>query len=542
VSEKALEVINQRKQRFNKARDSVLKSIKKMMVRDKNGVLVPTSFGKDVLRERRLAKGSVSEMGLLSEVAEKHDNVSQMLSGFENGRLACGGFWDWEDHQGDGTASEALVPTGKAKEESETGVVEMPSNADLYRAAQLAATRGTVTVQLQGQRDLGDLTFAAPPSKSEEEWLIDCVMLFRERLDLSLFDEVPKPQQYIEKLKSIVRGHAVFIDDQLAGLDAVRSVLEEVTEGDRSGGDDNKSGRRTDFDSEMVQEQQQEEEKQKEQEQEQQDQVEHDNYPCAAVSRCFGLRLRRMRLIHMDRVAQLRRKEDTEWKLADLSVGKSGQATNSQLIGKSIMRLNTFRMVRRSRPLAFPDFVLATENHVDHVDVARNRRLKNVEVLMQWQPEKDDASYVVLLSLREAQTLRRAVQAKSPTLPPIILFTVNGEVLAQSTAARRMQSEKAVLLDQRDIGRQCARFFGECECICTKRARRAHASLLAFHLRLLDAPPHPSIQLRVCCSRTQTPTCSTRTRIYSCCSTRFGPRALSATSSSRAATRKTWSV
>ena len=56
-------------------------------------------------------------------------------------------------------------------------------------------------------------------------------------------------------------------------------MLREVTEGDRKGGSDKKGGKRTDFDSEMVQEQQQEEEKQKEQEQEQQAQVEHDNAP-----------------------------------------------------------------------------------------------------------------------------------------------------------------------------------------------------------------------------------------------------------------------
>ena len=53
----------------------------------------------------------------------------------------------------------------------------------------------------------------------------------------------------------------------------IDQVLLEVTQGEREGGSDKKGGKRTDFDSEMVQEQQQEEEKQKEQEQEQQDQV-----------------------------------------------------------------------------------------------------------------------------------------------------------------------------------------------------------------------------------------------------------------------------
>ena len=56
--------------------------------------------------------------------------------------------------------------------------------------------------------------------------------------------------------------------------------------------------------------------------------------------------------------------------------------------------------------------MLATENHVDFItELTRSRRLKNVEVLMQWMPEAGEDTYVVLLSLREAQTLRRAMQA-----------------------------------------------------------------------------------------------------------------------------------
>ena len=82
-------------------------------------------------------------------------------------------------------------------------------------------------------------------------------------------------------------------------------------------------------------------------------------------------------------------------------------------------------------------------------------------VLMQWQPQQQDESYIVLLSLREAETLRRAMQAKSPSLPALILFTVAGEVLAQSAAARNTQrrSGASQMHVQRDHGRQCAKFF-----------------------------------------------------------------------------------
>ena len=111
---------------------------------------------------------------------------------------------------------------------------------------------------------------------------------------------------------------------------------------------------------------------------------------------------------------------------------------SKQLIGHTMHPLREFRMVRASQPLDFPEWLQATENHVDGVEVTRNRRLKNVEVLMQWQPDPNvpDESYVVLLSLCEAQTLRRAMQAKSTRLPPIVLFTLNGDDLAVGWCAQ----------------------------------------------------------------------------------------------------------
>ena len=257
ISAAALARIRERAEKLQKARDNVRRSIKKMMVRDKNGQLVPTAFGKSILRERRLAKGHVADSSVHASAVEKFGNVQQMLSGFENSRLTRGGFWDWEDQARLNASNLEADATAKAEEaRRKASTDEMPSNQELFRAANLAASRGTVTVH-SSRAELGDLSFASPPNMCEEEWLEKCVMLFREPLDLSLTDEVPKPQQYIEKLKGITKGHAIFIDDQLRGLDAVRMVLEEVSEGDRGGGEDKKSGRRTDFDSEMVQEQQQ---------------------------------------------------------------------------------------------------------------------------------------------------------------------------------------------------------------------------------------------------------------------------------------------
>ena len=74
-------------------------------------------------------------------------------------------------------------------------------------------------------------------------------------------------------------------------------------------------------------------------------------------------------------------KEDMSWEMAHLTIGSEGKVTNSQLIGNSFRYLKKFQMVRRSKPLAFPDFMLATENHVDHVEVrlrTKHLRIKQV--------------------------------------------------------------------------------------------------------------------------------------------------------------------
>ena len=82
---------------------------------------------------------------------------------------------------------------------------------------------------------------------------------------------------------------------------------------------------------------------------------------------------------------------------------------------------------------------------------------------MQWMPEAPKkagdkvTTYVVVLSLGEAQTLRRAMQAKSPHLPPVVLFTVTGDVLAQSNKARDLiQTDPASYAPARTISSRIA--------------------------------------------------------------------------------------
>ena len=311
--------------RIAASRGKVRNMIKGLMFRDKNGVLTATEECKKILRAKHQALrdgAAISEKQAEKMVQDEDENVSQMLKQFEVSRLAKGGFFDAEaelDRLEAARANESRARLAAIATAEPLDDRHGMSNDELLAAAQKAVTRNAVTLSMG---IIGDISLP-PPNRTEEQWLVDCVKLFREPLELALKNEVPKPEAYIEKLKKIVQGHAGFIEDQAVALNAIRRVLEEVTEGDRQGGSDKKGGKRTDFDSEMVQEQQQEEEKQKEQEQEQQDQVEHDNEP----------------------------RVDAPWALSDLQIGAKGRMTGAHLIGNAIKPLSSFKMVRAAKTL-----------------------------------------------------------------------------------------------------------------------------------------------------------------------------------------------
>ena len=376
------------------------------------------------------------------------DNVGRMLQQFEVGRLASGGSFDEELHME--APPEQLTPAAGSPDSGLPGSTAGGDANSFLTMEQLHRESKRTAFSIQLGSDMGDLSLP-PPQVDRSTWLINCVRLFREELDLRLNESIPKPQPFLEKLITVVKKHAQFIDDQGTALEAVRSVLREVNRGDRSGGSDKRAGRRTNFDSEMVQEQQAEKEKAKEKESEQIYQIEHENAP----------------------------RDDRPWKLQDLITGNAGRSTARGLLGNQFKPLREFKMVSKSKTLAFPSFVLATENHVYYqADVTHSRRLKNVEVLMQWIPQKAEVEvaedeveiakgmHVVLLSLREAQTLRRAMQAKSEALsflPTMCLFDVENHMLAQTEMCRslvRAERDTAKRMhSQRELGMLMARFF-----------------------------------------------------------------------------------
>jgi hypothetical protein len=71
-------------------------------------------------------------------------------------------------------------------------------------------------------------------------------------------------------------------------------------------------------------------------------------------------------------------------------------------------RMSEFSLSRTSQPLPFPENLLCTESFVPLLPPIGTRRLKNVSIILIWACE-DNAMRCVLVSLAEAETLRRII-------------------------------------------------------------------------------------------------------------------------------------
>ena len=180
------------------------------------GELVPSQADRQLMRNT--ARGlSASNAARHAQAAK--DNVQRMLSTFEAGRLAAGGAFDADEALVGGDGWDATGGGGAPGGGGGARTLEVLSNEDAYRRdkRQSFAPSRAVSVRLGKQDEL----VLPPPNVTEARWLVDCVRLFRESLDLSLSAKLPDPQPYMEKLKSIVVRHTQFIDDQAVGLSLI---------------------------------------------------------------------------------------------------------------------------------------------------------------------------------------------------------------------------------------------------------------------------------------------------------------------------------
>lgn len=300
----------------------------------------------------------------------------------------------------------------------------------------------------------------AASSTLTQEFLAQCVGVFREDLGHDVDQTVPNPQPFSDKLSSMAESMRVFWAPTSASTgpsagapsssevelkampeepvseeqDAINHVIsemrhEEFAEASAS----TQSGNRLKYDSEMVQEQEQEQKKEK-------------DIVIEKITRpLFG------------------RNPNTaiRWRLADLANAEQGA---SQLVPSVFYPLSTFASTKAATPLPYPNSILLSENYAPFLHrFDLPRRLKNVTVALTWTPAKHGAvdsvrrlepadeknwmadslkksmgdlleqhrqateqaaqrdaeatkstpkTFVVALSLEEAETLRRALQRK----------------------------------------------------------------------------------------------------------------------------------
>ena len=216
-------------------------------------------------------------------------------------------------------------------------------------------------------------------------WLVTCIDLFREPLELTLADHVPEVISYSETLGKAVIERGDILDSDTDAADAAAKIVDELREGERklealqAGATKASASSATNLDSEVVQEQEQEQEQKQEVKTQKQQRTDYARNP----------------------------KEIDPWPVKRLF------AAPSDLVGPNFFRVADFRVTPESSSLQYPKELLVSNNFAPQLHRADEaRRLKNVEVVLRWEATVQGISQVfcVVVSLAEAETLRRQVQ------------------------------------------------------------------------------------------------------------------------------------
>lgn len=336
-----------------------------------------------------------------------------------------------------------------------------------------------------------------PMTRDRSQWLNLCLDLFCENLELDIQTFVTKPKKFSQILEDIAQSREHFVNtDAVATLveeivqkvkDTESALVKKLEKAKKAAEEDGQN-----LDTELVQESEQEQE--------------------AIQQTASG----------GERIQQYSkpREQMSQWHISKLS------SATTMINGNTFYPLAN---VDEVKPMGYPAYVLLSDNHSQAVrDDHLKRRLKNVCVLLHWKPKHDGAdyednteqliallegdfpdnpgqflrlllddgitvdakkrdpnekvepwaqqkSYVVAVSLEEAETLRRIIHNfMGPVAPslgdrPLLhgtslaLTTVNGlwltDLLEPDPEPHRMLLEAATAPTKMEMGRHCLRFF-----------------------------------------------------------------------------------
>lgn len=285
------------------------------------------------------------------------------------------------------TAALALAKSAEANEEAgRDGAV---AALEAAKSALKAVAAGADAVK----------RLAAKPGSSSASWLTACIDLFREPLVAGLDDKLPIPKRFVDELQELVAEHEVFV------LPEDRELIDFLTSqaaASLSPGKNADTGIQATIQTEVQAE--------------------------------VKTRTRTEAVVRNNPVTSDRRGARMRWPIQSL-------IDPDDLLRRGVVYpLKEFSPQGAAPMEVLPTELLLTDNHTVKMhpsDVVR--RLKNVEVVMEWWPRAPDGSEPlkprsVVLSLEEAEAVRRAVHMGHPALTStrVRLTTITGRPLDAS--------------------------------------------------------------------------------------------------------------
>eukprot|EP01062_Namystynia_karyoxenos_P081246 TRINITY_DN888_c0_g3_i1.p1 TRINITY_DN888_c0_g3~~TRINITY_DN888_c0_g3_i1.p1 ORF type:complete len:5328 (+),score=1998.63 TRINITY_DN888_c0_g3_i1:108-15986(+) len=366
--------------------------------------------------------------------------------------------------------------------------------AQLKKAQDQAAAEERLKAQREKEADMRSMLARAHQkiSPSSEAFAIDS---FREIVSHDLPSKQPEPKTLDGVLQSQINryqsafgvrecpgrwsGGSIPLGED--GAERVEEVL--VTAVSRSGRAVGAEG----MDSEREQQQEQEQEKKQLQRQEQQQQQEkqYNRNDEDAASWNPG------------RLAGAPSIEQIVEQLRMLRMqGAGGGFPFSQLVlgGESFFPLKLFQVDKDMPTVDFPDNILVSDNFFRPTWLGSGeRRIKNVNAMLEWCPDGMDQRFIVIVTLEEAETIRRLIHTKTygvrqgdmrvqkhPLTVRIALKLPNGGIVCDATHEWRTDPRKVGSGDIDGL-MECVRFFDN-EMFFTS----AQLDALVGHLRSTD--------------------------------------------------------
>jgi thiol-disulfide isomerase/thioredoxin len=424
-----------------------------------NGVAASTAgplYGEPVMLSVKVRAGDTIDVvkTKVRQAAELQDDVKIFLVDTSNGRALVG-----SQNEVEMTLVDFGVEKGhtlKLMMEAETLPFELGrTTSALDESSRLAFTSSILSLGSKADNNEPEPE-AGGGITSSPDWLSSCIGLFREPLDLALEDTVPEQIPYSESMNRLADSYHGFLSYNVAAQNATGVIISELRNGEEmqalvAGA--KQDSENNNLDSEVVQEQEQENEQEKEKDDEQRVRPDYAKTP----------------------------NNDPPWSVTSL-------VRPSELLGRVFYPAADFRVQPTGQTLQYPPGLLLSNKYAPQLHQAdQARRLKNVEVVMRWQPRNESGEnsppYCVVVSLAEAETLRRLIQnpkvAGALASADVSISSIDGMWLSKKSSAEVQISRPMAGLREKKFKEIATRMY--------QKLRNEGASADEANAKALDA-------------------------------------------------------